>query len=82
MTVDKGRQRGASQFVKTPKGTEEKATLKGTTPWFRVIKMNRRVFVSINCMRTSHSSLKGSLSRFNIVPTSECECVDGLQTEE
>jgi hypothetical protein len=29
-------------------------------------------------MRTGHSSL----NRFNIVSTSECECGDGLQTEE
>jgi hypothetical protein len=33
-------------------------------------------------MRAGHTSLKASLSRFNIVPTAECECGDGLQTEE
>jgi hypothetical protein len=33
-------------------------------------------------MREGHTSLKASLSRFNIVPTAECECGDGLQTEE
>jgi hypothetical protein len=27
-------------------------------------------------------SLKASLNRFNIVPTADCECGDGLQTEE
>jgi hypothetical protein len=27
-------------------------------------------------------SLKGSLNRFNIVSTAECECGDGPQTEE
>jgi hypothetical protein len=33
-------------------------------------------------MRAGHSSLKASLSRFNIVSTAECECGEGLQTEE
>jgi hypothetical protein len=33
-------------------------------------------------MRAGHTSLKASLNRFNIVSTAECECGDGLQTEE
>jgi hypothetical protein len=33
-------------------------------------------------MRVGYSSLKASLSRSNIVTTAECECGDGLQTEE
>jgi hypothetical protein len=33
-------------------------------------------------MRAGHTSLEASLSRFNIVSTAECECVDGLQAEE
>jgi hypothetical protein len=33
-------------------------------------------------MRAGHYILKASLSRFNIVSTAECECGDGLQTEE
>jgi hypothetical protein len=33
-------------------------------------------------MTAGHSSLKASLSRFNIVSTAECECGDGLQTKE
>jgi hypothetical protein len=33
-------------------------------------------------MRAGHSSHKAHLSRFNIVSTAECECGDGLQTEE
>jgi hypothetical protein len=39
---------------------------------FREIKMNR----------AGHSSLKASLSRFKILSTAECECGEGLQTEE
>jgi hypothetical protein len=35
----------------------------GSSPWFREIKMNRRVFMSINRVRTGHTSLKASLSR-------------------
>jgi hypothetical protein len=33
-------------------------------------------------MRAGHSSPKASLSRYYIVSTAECECGDGLQTEE
>jgi hypothetical protein len=33
-------------------------------------------------MRAGHTSLKASINRFNIVSTAECECGDGLQTEE
>jgi hypothetical protein len=66
-------------YVKTTKETEEKVTLKGTGG---MIKMNRRAFVSINLMREGHSSLKASLSRFNIVSTAQCVRGDELQTEE
>jgi hypothetical protein len=54
----------------------------GSSPWFREIKMNRRTVVSINSMRADHSSLKASLNSFNFVSSAECECGDGLQTEE
>jgi hypothetical protein len=54
----------------------------GSSPWFSKIKMNRRAFASRNRMRAGHTSLKASLNRFNIVSTAECECGDGLQTEE
>jgi hypothetical protein len=33
-------------------------------------------------MRAGHTSLIASLNRFNFVSTAECECGDGLQTEE
>jgi hypothetical protein len=54
----------------------------GSFPWFCEIKTNRRAFVSTNLMRAGHSGLKASISRFNIVPTAECECGDRQQTEE
>jgi hypothetical protein len=54
----------------------------GSFPWLREIKMNRHAFMLINRMRAGHSSLKASLNRFNIASTAECECGDGLQTEE
>jgi hypothetical protein len=44
--------------------------------------MNGGAFVSVNRMRAGHTSLKARLSRFNIVSSAECECGDGLQTEE
>jgi hypothetical protein len=68
------RDRGESQF--------ERYYGNGSSPRFREIKMNRRAFVSIIRMRAGHTSLKASLNRFNIVSTTECECGDGLQTEE
>jgi hypothetical protein len=33
-------------------------------------------------MRAGDTRLKASLNRFSFVPTAECECSDGLQTEE
>jgi hypothetical protein len=44
--------------------------------------MDSRAFVSINLMRAGHSSVKANLSRFNIIPTADCECGDKLQTAE
>jgi hypothetical protein len=38
--------------------------------------------VSLNRMRAGTSSLKASLSGFNIMSTAECECGNGLLTEE
>jgi hypothetical protein len=54
----------------------------GSAPWFCEIKTNHRAFVSINRMRAGHTSLKASVKRFNVASTAECECGDGLQTEE
>jgi hypothetical protein len=54
----------------------------GSSLWFHELKMNRCSFMSVNHMRAGHSSLKGSLSRFNIMSTAECECGDGLEIEE
>jgi hypothetical protein len=68
------RDRGESYF--------ERYYRNGSSPWFCEMKMNRFAFVSINHMRAGHSSLKASLSKFNIVSTAECECGDGLQMEE
>jgi hypothetical protein len=68
------RDRGESYF--------ERYYRNDSSPWFSEIKMNRRTFVSINRMRAGHFSLQASLNRLNIVTTAECECGDGLQTEE
>jgi hypothetical protein len=38
-----------------------------SSQWFHEIKMNCCAFMSINCMEAGHSSLKASLSRFNIM---------------
>jgi hypothetical protein len=81
------RQRGASQFQsKHQKGQRRKLLGKVLQEWFVSLvsrdKNELSCFVSINRMRTGHSSLKASLSRINIVSAAECECDDGLQTEE
>jgi hypothetical protein len=49
--------RNFTDSVKTPKGTEEKATSKGTTGMLRL-----RGSVSVNRMRAGHISLKASLN--------------------
>ena len=54
-----------------------------TAPYdFRQIKTDRHAFVSINRMRAGHTTLKASLKRLSIMSTAECECGDGLKTEE
>jgi hypothetical protein len=68
------RERGESYF--------ERYYRNGLSLWSRKIKINCRAFVSVNCNSTGHTSLKGSLSRFNMVSTTECECDDGLEMEE
>jgi hypothetical protein len=49
---------------------------------FRQIKTDRVAFESINQMTVGHTTLKASLKRVIIVSTAECECGDGLKTEE
>jgi hypothetical protein len=46
--------------------------------------MARCIMACVICCNTraGHSSLKASLSRFNIVSTAECECGDELQAEK
>jgi hypothetical protein len=50
------------QYTKRDRGESyfESYYRNGSSPWFREVKMNRRVFVSINRMRAGHSSLKAS----------------------
>jgi hypothetical protein len=45
-------------------------------------KVDYRTFMSVNHTRAGHCSLEASLSRFNIVPTAECEFGNRLQMEE
>jgi hypothetical protein len=50
-------------------GSEAKKSIKeGTDSQFR--------------MRAGHTSLKANLNRFNSLSMAECECGDGLQTED
>jgi hypothetical protein len=53
-----------------------------TPSLLREVKMNRRDFVSIIRIRAGQSNFEECLNRVNILSTAECECRDGLQTEE
>jgi hypothetical protein len=80
-------ERSFTLSVKTPKRKRERSCFEryyrnGSSPWFREIKMNSRALVSINRMKVGHPSPKTNISRFSIVSTVECDCADGLQTEE
>jgi hypothetical protein len=71
-----------SFYENTKRDRAERYYTNGSAPWFPEIKMNRRAFMPVNRMRAGHTSLKANLNRFNIVSTAECECGDGLKTEE
>ena len=79
----KGPRREANN-LSTSSSKVKKIWIYTSTPPFdlRQIKTDRPSFVSVNRMRAGHTSLKASLNRFNFVSTAECECGDGLQTEE
>jgi hypothetical protein len=81
---DKEELHGFCQNIKPDRGERyfEWYYRNGWSPWFCEIKMYRRAFLSINCMRAGHTNLKARLQRFNLVSTAECECGDRLQTEE
>ncbi|CAG5096599.1 Protein of unknown function [Cotesia congregata] len=53
----------------------ESAALKDEAkPWFESVQLARRPLVSINRLRSGHTSLKASLSKLNIVSSSRCPC--------
>jgi hypothetical protein len=69
-----GKRRAKRRFtvcVKTPKGTEEAATLKDIQEWLDSV-----------VPQDKNEPSKASISRFNLVSTAEFECGAGLQTEE
>lgn len=49
-------------------------------PWFYNFKFRRKTIVSINRLRSGHTSLAHSLKRFEIVNSDQCPC--GEATEE
>lgn len=49
-------------------------------PWFHKMNLNRRSIVSLNRLRSGHTSLGSSLNRFNIVPSATCSCKLGDET--
>ncbi|XP_044591447.1 uncharacterized protein LOC123269675 [Cotesia glomerata] len=54
----------------------------GVKPWFDKMKLNRRAIVSINRLRSGHTSLKSSLARFGIVQSALCECGETDETPD
>lgn len=47
---------------------------KKTRPWFHKHNISRKAIVSINRLRSNHSSLNNSLVKINVVPSDLCEC--------
>jgi hypothetical protein len=65
------RDRGESYF--------ERYNRNGLSSWLHIIKMNSHALVSINHMRAGSSSLKASLSRFNMCPHLNANVVTGCK---
>ncbi|CAG5109310.1 Protein of unknown function [Cotesia congregata] len=53
---------------------------KSASPWFHNFKFRRKTIVSINRLRSGHTSLAHSLKRFEIVNSEQYPC--GEATEE
>ncbi|CAD6201358.1 GSCOCG00000161001-RA-CDS, partial [Cotesia congregata] len=49
-------------------------------PWFDKLKVNRRTIVSINRLRSGHTSLRASLFKYNIVHSPTCLCGECEET--
>lgn len=49
-------------------------------PWFHKLSMNRKLIITINRLRSGHTSLRSSLYRFNIVDSPYCLTCDEEET--
>jgi hypothetical protein len=52
----------------------------GTHPWFNSFKLKRRSIVSINRLRSGHTSLRDSLKKINIIESDTCDCGNVRET--
>jgi hypothetical protein len=52
----------------------------GTHPWFNSFKLRRRSIISINRLRSGHTSFKDSLKELNIVESNTCDCGNARET--
>jgi hypothetical protein len=52
----------------------------GTRPWFNSFKLRRRSIVSINRLRSGHTSLKDSLKKLNILESDTRDCGNARET--
>jgi hypothetical protein len=72
--LDAGAEKGINYF--------NKYYSKSAKPWFEAIRINRRVIVMINRLRSGHTSLKQSLAKQGILPSTVCDCGTGTETAE
>jgi hypothetical protein len=75
----KGKEELHSSCQNTKKDRGKRYYRNGSSQWLQQIKMNYCGFVSLNCMRAGHSSLKAGLSRFNIVFRLNANVVTGCK---
>lgn len=52
------------------------------SPWYVKHKLTRKTIVSLNHLRSGHTSLRSSLSRFKIVPSGRCPCGESDETPD
>jgi hypothetical protein len=70
--IESGREKGEKFFQNFCKQV--------THPWFNSFKLRRRSIVSINRLRSGHTSLRDSLKKCNIVESDTCDCGNARQT--
>lgn len=69
--LNTGKEKGKKYF--------NKYWTEGAAPWFKNFKFRRKSIVSINRLRSEHTSLASSLFRFKIVNSDQCSCGEAIE---